>query len=76
MCQYVCAVQCVVLLCVCVCVCVCVCARVGVCVCVCVCKCVCVCGMLICFVSALGSHDMGRHKLPIITIVIIINGVP
>ena len=39
------------------------------CVCVCVggwsvCGCVCVCGsgMLICFVSALGSHEMGRHK--------------
>ena len=32
--------------------------------------CVCGCGMLICFVSALGSHEMGRHKLPIITIII------
>ena len=33
-----------------------------------VCGCVCVCGsgMLICFVIALGSHEMGRHKLPII----------
>ena len=33
-----------------------------------VCGWVCVCGsgMLICFVSALGSHEMGRHKLPII----------
>ena len=33
-----------------------------------VCGCVCVCGsgMLICFVSALGSHEMERHKLPII----------
>ena len=54
------------------------CVCVGVCVCVCVCVhvgvgvgvwgvygCVCVCGsgMLICFVSALGSHEMGRHKL-------------
>ena len=39
-----------------------------------VCGCVCVCGsgMLICFVSALGSHEMGRHKLPIIIIIIII----
>ena len=27
---------------------------------------VCGCGMLICFVSALGSNEMGRHKLPII----------
>ena len=36
------------------------------CVCVCVCVCVCGSGMLICFVSALGSHEMGRHKLPII----------
>ena len=26
--------------------------------------------MLICFVSALGSHEMGRHKLPIIIIII------
>ena len=29
---------------------------------------VCGCGMLICFVSALGSLEMGRHKLPIIII--------
>ena len=44
------------------------------CVCVCACGCagvfvgvfVCGCGMLFCFVSALGSHEMGRHKLPII----------
>ena len=49
------------------------------CVCVCVggwgvCGGVCVCGsgMLICFVSALGAHEMGRHKLPIIMIIIII----
>ena len=28
-----------------------------------------VCGMVICFVSALGSHEMGRHKLPIIIII-------
>ena len=36
-----------------------------------VCGWVCVCrsGMLICFVSALGSHEMGHHKLPIIIIV-------
>ena len=34
--------------------------------------CVCGSGMLICFVSALGSHEMGRHKLPIIIIIIII----
>ena len=34
--------------------------------------CVCGCGMLICFLSALGSHEMGRHKLPIIIIIIII----
>ena len=27
---------------------------------------VCECGMLICFVTALGSHEMGHHKLPII----------
>ena len=57
--------------CVCVCMCVCVCA----CVCVCVSVmfvyvCACVCGMLISFVSALGSHEMGRHKLPIIIIII------
>ena len=26
--------------------------------------------MLICFVSALGSHEMGRHKLPIIVIIL------
>ena len=71
-CMYVC-----VFVCVCVCVCVCVRARararVGVGVwSVCVCVCVCVCGMLICFVSALGSHEMGRHKLSIIIIIIII----
>ena len=34
--------------------------------------CVCVCGMLICFVSALGSHEIGRHKLSIIIIIIIL----
>ena len=33
------------------------------------CVCVCVSGMLICFVSALGFHEMGRHKLPIIIII-------
>ena len=66
----------------CVCVCVCICARVCVCECVCVrvseCVCVCVrmgvcvcgCGMLIYFVSVLGSHEMGRQKLPIIIIII------
>ena len=43
----------------------CVCVCVWVCGCVCV---LCVCGMLICFVSALGSHELGRHKLPIIII--------
>ena len=48
--------------CVCVWVCVCVCGCVGVFVGVYVCG----CGMLICFVSALGSHEMGCHKLPII----------
>ena len=32
---------------------------------------VCGSGMLICFVSALGSHEKGRHKLPIIIIIII-----
>ena len=42
--------------------CVCVCVHVGVFVGVRVCG----CGMLICFVSALGSHEMGRNKLPII----------
>ena len=31
--------------------------------------CICGCGMLICLVSALGSHEMGRHKLPIIIII-------
>ena len=36
---------------------------------VCGCVCVCVSGMLICFVSALGFHEMGRHKLPIIIII-------
>ena len=46
--------------------CVCVCVHVGVFVGVRVCG----CGMLICFVSALGSHEMGRHKLPIIIIII------
>ena len=56
--------------CMCVCVCVYVCVHVfagvlGVCACV----CMCVCSMLICFVSALGSHEMGRHKLPIIIII-------
>ena len=64
----------------CVCVCVCMCVCVCVCVCMRACGCGCVgvfvgvcvygCGMLICFVSALGSHDMGRHKLPIIIIII------
>ena len=34
--------------------------------------CVCGSGMLICFVSALGSHEMGRHDLPIIIIIITI----
>ena len=40
----------------------------------CVPACVCVCGsgMLICFVSAQGSHEMGRHKLPIIIIIILL----
>ena len=33
--------------------------------------CVCGCGMLICFVNALGSQEMGRHKLPIIIIIIV-----
>ena len=37
---------------------------------VCGCLWVCGCGMLICFVSALGSHEMGRHKLPIIIIIL------
>ena len=45
-------------------VCVCVCVYVWVCG-VFVYVCACVCGMLICFVSPLGSHEMGRHKLPI-----------
>ena len=68
----------------CVCVCVCVCGVVCVCVCVrerervgvwmgvwgiCVCVCVGGGGMLICFVSALSSHEMERHKLPIIIII-------
>ena len=34
--------------------------------------CVCGCGMLICFVSALGSHKMGCHELPIIIIYILL----
>ena len=34
--------------------------------CLCMRVCVCVCGMLICFVSALGSHETGRHKIPVI----------
>ena len=33
-----------------------------------VCVCVCGSGVLICYVLALGSHEMGRHKLPIIII--------
>ena len=33
--------------------------------------CVCGCGMLICFVNALGSHEMGCHKLPIIIIIML-----
>ena len=59
-------------MCLCVCVCVCVCA----CVCVCVCVCVwrvrvlkCYECALFAFVSALGSHEMGHHKLPIIIII-------
>ena len=69
-------------LCVCVWVCICVCVGVGVCLCVClcvcvsVCVCVCVCALkyekcayLIAFVSAPGSHGMGRHKYPIMNIV-------
>ena len=61
--------------------CVCMCVYVCVCACVyvdvwgvCGCACVCVCDMLICFLSALGSHEMGRHKLPII--IIFIKGIP
>ena len=34
--------------------------------------CLCGCGMLICFVSALGSHEMGRHKLPIIILLFLL----
>ena len=52
----------------CVCVCACVCGYGVACVCVCVCLCV---ACLSAFVSALGSHEMGRHKLPIIIIIII-----
>ena len=37
---------------------------------VCVCVRVCGSGMFICFVSALGSHEMGRHTLPIIVIIV------
>ena len=60
---------------------VCVCARACVCVCACgsecggVCVCVCACVCVTClsaFVSALGSHEMGRHELPIIIDIIII----
>ena len=61
---------CAFVVCVCVCVCLCVCVCVYVCVHVCmwgVCVCVCVClACLFAFVSALGSHKLGRHKLPII----------
>ena len=35
------------------------------------CACVCV-ASLSAFVSALGSHEMGRHELPIIIIIIIV----
>ena len=49
---------------VCACVCVCVCVCVGVCVCVCVCV-----ACLSAFIIALVSHEMGRHKLPIIIII-------
>ena len=31
--------------------------------------CVCGSGILISFVSALGAHEMGRHKLPIFIII-------
>ena len=66
-CVFVCVCVCV---CVCLCVCVCVCVRARVCVWgVCGGVCVCGSGMLICFVSALGSHEMGRHKLPITIII-------
>ena len=37
--------------------------------------CVCGSGMLICFVSALGSHEMGRHKLPIIFIIMLMHSI-
>ena len=57
---------------VCVCVCVCVCVRVRVGVWGCLWVCACGCGMLICFVSALGSHEMGRHKLPIIILLFLL----
>ena len=60
-------------MCVCVCVCVCVCGVGGVCVCVCLYVRVCVRRVCILkrmcfsdFVSAQGSHEMGRHKLPFI----------
>ena len=54
----------------------------SVCVCVHVCVCggvfmgvwVCGCGMLICFVSALGSHEMGCHKLPVIIMLLLWQG--
>ena len=46
----------------------------GVGVCAWVCMCVCACVPVAClsaFVSALGSHEMGCHKLPIIIIITI-----
>ena len=53
-------------------VCMCVCARM--CVCACVCMCVACVRYEMCFsasVRALGSHEMGHHKLPIIIIILI-----
>ena len=57
---------------VCVCVCLCACVHVCVCVCLCVSECCVVCVFLkwMClsvFVSTLGSHEMGHHKLLITT---------
>ena len=54
------------------CLCMCVCARM--CVCACVCICVACVRYEMCFsasVRALGSHEMGHHKLPIIIIILI-----
>ena len=52
------------------CMCVCVYVRVWGCLCMCVCACMCV-ACLSTFVSALGSHEMVRYKLPNIILILI-----